>query len=100
MNDRRAQHLGEAFDSIIKMMLRAIRAHGWRCLKDLPTMVVLAIYLRRLGREFAALMAAFEAGTLRAPAVAVGGEPEVLESAPAVVLAAAPRSATYDRRRV
>ena len=62
MNDKGIQHLSEAVDSIIKMLLWAIRVHGWRCLKDLPKMVLAAIYLRRLRREFAAVMAAIDAG--------------------------------------
>jgi hypothetical protein len=83
MNDRSTQHLSEAFDSIITMMLRAIRAHGWRCLVDLPKMLLLAFYLRRLGREFAAVMAAFQAGTLRPAVPPPGCEPPEVQSASA-----------------
>ena len=48
------------------MLLRAIRAHGWRSLLDLPKMVVLAICAA--WACFAALMAALEDGALRGPA--------------------------------
>jgi hypothetical protein len=68
MNDNRSQDLTEIVASIIKMMLSAIRARGLRGLIDLPNMIMAALYLRRLGREFAALMAAFKAGTLHPPA--------------------------------
>ena len=64
MNERRPQDLIEAFASIIKMMLVSIRAQGWRSLRHLPTLLLVAIELRRVGKEFAAIMAAFRAGTL------------------------------------
>ena len=57
MNDNRLQHLSEAFNSIISMMLSALRARGLRSLIDLPAMIMAALYLRRLGREFAAIIA-------------------------------------------
>ena len=72
MNDRSLQHLSDAFTSIISMMLAAIRARGWRCLRELPMLVLAVIELHRMGREFAAtmatLMAELKAGTLIPPA--------------------------------
>jgi hypothetical protein len=100
MNDRGTQHLTDAFDSIITTMLRVIRAHGWRCLIHLPVLLLVALYLRRVRREFATLAAAFDAGTLP-PAAPV---PPDLQSASACSpeaprLAARPDPATPDRQR-
>jgi len=82
MNDIRTQDLGEAFNSIISMMLAMLRARGLRGLLDLPNMIISAIYLRRLGREFAALVASFKAGT--PPPVAPASAPwPQLQAAPA-----------------
>ena len=54
------------------MMLASLRVRGWRGLLDLPGTIVAAIYLRRFGRDFAALVAKFAAGTLPpAPAPAL-----------------------------
>jgi hypothetical protein len=69
MNDSRTQPQAEAFASIIKMMLAMIRARGLRSLTDLPMLLLAALYLRRLdlrrlGKQFAALMADFKAGKL------------------------------------
>jgi hypothetical protein len=68
MNDSRFQHLAGAFNSIIAMMLASIRARGLRGLIDLPKTILLGLYLRRLGKEFAALIASLDAGTLLPPA--------------------------------
>ena len=57
MNPNRFPHLTEAFNSIISMMLASLRVRGWRGLLDLPNIIMAAIYLRRLGREFAAIIA-------------------------------------------
>jgi hypothetical protein len=70
MNDSRFQHLAGAFNSIIKMMLAMIRARGLRGLIDLPKMILLALYLRRIGKEFAALIASLDAGALAPPTAA------------------------------
>jgi hypothetical protein len=76
MNNSRTQDLTEIFTSIIKMMLASIRAQGLRSLMHLPMLCRLAIELRRMGKEFAAVMAAYEAGTLSAPAAAPPAAPE------------------------
>ena len=65
MNDGRTQDLSETFSAIIAMMLKAIRAHGIRCLIHLPKLLLVAIQLRRYGKQFAAVMAAYNAGTLQ-----------------------------------
>jgi len=67
MNNGRTQDLTEAFAHIIKMMLASIRAQGLRGLIHLPMLIRFGLELRRVGREFAALMAAFKAGTLPPP---------------------------------
>ena len=66
MNETRFQHLSDAFNSIISMLLAALRARGLRGLLDLPNMIIAAIYLRRLGREFAALIASLSSLDLSA----------------------------------
>ena len=86
MNDRRLQHLSEAFNSIISMMLAAIRARGLRSLIDLPKIIVAAFYLRRIGKEFAALIASLDLGTLLPLAAA----PPDRQAAPAQPDGAAP----------
>ena len=68
MNDSRLQNLAESFNSIIAMMLAAIRARGLRGLIDLPKLILFGLYLRRIGKEFAALIASLDAGTLLSPA--------------------------------
>ena len=60
MTEHRFQHLSEAFNSIISMMLASLRARGLRGLLDLPQTIMVAIYLRRIGREFAALLASID----------------------------------------
>jgi hypothetical protein len=72
MNNRRPQDLTEAFASIIAMMLKSIRARGWRSLLDLPELWRAVMYVRQQGKALADLMAAFRAGTLPplAPALA------------------------------
>jgi hypothetical protein len=50
------------------MMLASIRARGLRGLIDLPKLILLGLYLRRIGKEFAALIASLDAGTLLSPA--------------------------------
>ena len=67
MTNGRTQDLTEAFAHIIKMMLASIRAQGLRGLIHLPMLIRFGLELRRVGREFAALMAAFKAGTLPPP---------------------------------
>ena len=70
MDDKRIQHLTEAFAGIISMMLGALRVHGWRCLLHLPEIWLATRYIRRLGEAFAALMAEFKAGRLVLPPIA------------------------------
>src|SRR5258708_21687550 len=67
MNDKRFQHLADAFNSIISMMLAEIRARGLRSLINLPQMIIAAIYLRRLGKQFAALIASIDLSALPLP---------------------------------
>jgi hypothetical protein len=67
VNDNRFQHLAGAFNSIIAMMLASIRARGLRGLIDLPKTILLGLYLRRLGKEFAALIASLDLGALPLP---------------------------------
>ena len=68
MNDARFQHLAGAFNSIIAMMLASLRARGLRGLLDLPKTILVGLYLRRLGREFAALIASLDGVILSPPA--------------------------------
>ena len=49
------------------MMLRAIRARGWRGLLAVPALWLLSRQLRRFAREFAAIMAEFQAAPCRHP---------------------------------
>ena len=91
MKENRYQDLAEAFNSIISMMLATLRARGLRGLFELPKTILLAIYLRRLGREFTALLAAFNAGTLPLPAtkpVPVPADPQPECAHPAEPVAA------------
>src|SRR5271166_6288932 len=104
MNNGRTQDLTEAFASIIKMMLVAIRAQGLRSLIHLPMLCLVALELRRFGKEFAALVAAFKAGTLSPPAPAPWTDPpdEQAGCAPspgAPPLAARPDPAARDRQQ-
>ena len=92
MNDSRFQHLAGAFNSIISMMLASIRARGLRGLIDLPKTILVALYLRRLGKEFAALIASLDLGTLRPP---IPPAPQ-----PALAPPAEPGSATPARPRL
>src|SRR5580698_3566768 len=69
MTNPRYQHLADAFNSIISMMLASLRAHGWRVLLDLPNIIVATIYLRRLGKQFAAFIANLGDLALLPPAV-------------------------------
>jgi hypothetical protein len=62
------QDLGEAFASIISMMLGVLRAQGLRGLIHLPEIVLVVFLLRSISKRFAALMAAHAAGTLLLPA--------------------------------
>jgi hypothetical protein len=79
---------------IIEMMLGLIRARGLRGLLELPTHLRLALELHRMGEAFAALFAAFKAGTL--PPVPTAPEPD---SWPAPHAASA-RPAAEPRRAV
>jgi hypothetical protein len=102
MNNTRTQDLTEIFTSIIKLMLASIRAQGLRSLIYLPMLCRLAIELRRMGKEFAAVMAAYEAGTLSAPAPPAAPEPWTDppdEQAGCAYSPAAPRPAARDRQR-
>jgi hypothetical protein len=76
MNNNRTQDLTEAFASIIKMMRVGIRAQGWRSLRYLPMLCLVALETRRVGKQFDALMAAFKAGILSARAAAPPAAPE------------------------
>src|ERR1700722_9886511 len=67
MNDIHTTHpqdLRARIAGIISMMLVILRAHGWRGLIHLPTLWLVSREIRRIGEQFAALMAAFKAGTL------------------------------------
>jgi hypothetical protein len=100
MNEKRIQHLTEAFASIISMMLGMIRAQGWRSLLNLPELWLTARYLRRLGQEFAALMADFKSGLLVLPPLAPApcAVPPEQETAYAPS-PETPRPASRDRQR-
>jgi len=67
MNNGRPQDLTAAFASIITMMLREIRARGWRGLKDLPEIWRAVMYMRQQEKALAELMADFLAGKLPPP---------------------------------
>src|SRR5580693_8734486 len=71
MNDNRFQDLAGAFNSIIAMMLASLRARGLRGLLDLPKTILVGLYLRRLGKQFAALIASIDLSALPPPAPAV-----------------------------
>jgi hypothetical protein len=75
MNNSRTQDLTEAFAIIVKMMRAGIRAQGWRSLRYLPMLCLVAIKLRRVGSQFDTLMAAFKAGILNPPAHPAAPEP-------------------------
>jgi hypothetical protein len=75
MNNGRTQDLTEAVASIINMMRASIRAQGWRSLRYLPMLCLVAIKLRRVGRQFDTLMAAFKAAILNPPAPPAAPEP-------------------------
>src|SRR5271169_4099320 len=64
MSDGHEQDLSGKLASIIKMLLESIRACGWRGLLDLPMLVLLGLEMWRAHKAFAALVAAFRAGTL------------------------------------
>jgi len=78
MNDRRKPDLAEAFAGIITMMLRTIRARGWRSLKNLPEIWRESMVLYGYGLAFDALVADWRAGKLfsRAPEPVPAPEPE------------------------
>jgi hypothetical protein len=87
------QSLSERSASIISMMLGLLRAQGLRGLVHLPALWLAAREFRRIGEEFAALLAAFHAGTLPpVPPPAPWPEPLEWQAAPAQ-RAAAPRVA-------
>jgi hypothetical protein len=67
MNSGRPQDLSAAFASLITMMLQAVRARGWRGLKDLPEMWRAVMYVRQQEKALADLMADFLAGKLPPP---------------------------------
>ena len=92
MDDKRFQHLAEAFNSIISMMLSMLRARGWRGLLDLPQAFLAAIYLRRLAREFTALLASIDLSALPPPAPAAQ-VPPAQPAAPAPAARTRPRPA-------
>jgi hypothetical protein len=71
MNDKPKQDLAEAFAGIITMMLRTIRARGWRSLKNLPEIWREATVIYGYGLAFAALVADWRAGKLHPPAPAL-----------------------------
>src|SRR5579863_9668279 len=79
MDEKRLQHLTEAFASVISMMLGMLRAHGWRCVLHLPEIWQTARQLRRFGEQLAALMATlmadFKAGRLVIPPPAPWPDP-------------------------
>ena len=88
MNDAPPQSLDELFPSIISMVLAVIRARGWRCVKDLPRLLLVLILLRRMGKQFAAMLAEFRAGKLCAPEPALATVPVGQEAACAQLPAA------------
>ena len=100
MDEKRLQHLTEAFASVISMMLGMLRAHGWRCVLHLPEIWRTARQLRRFGEQFAALMATLmadlKAGRLVIPEPAPWPDPPEQECAyaasPAAPRLAAPRA--------
>jgi len=94
MDDPRRQHLSQAFNSIISMMLAALRARGLRALLDLPNIIIASIYLRRLAREFSKLLASIDFSALpAAPAPQAAPAPlPTLAPAPA-----RPRPAAFPR---
>ena len=98
MSEKSIQRLTEAFASIISMMLGMIRAQGWRSLLNLPKLWLTARYLRRLGQEFAALMANFKSGLLvlppPAPCTALPEQEVAYAASPET-----PRPATRARQR-
>jgi len=101
MPEHRVQHLADAFNSIISMMLAALRARGLRGLLDLPNMIITAIYLRRLGREFAALVASLASIDLSALPTQVAAAPVQPVSTPGAQprpLARRPRARSGARR--
>ena len=97
MDEKRLQHLTEAFASVISMMLGMLRAHGWRCVLHLPEIWRTARQLRRFGEQFAALMATLmadlKAGRLVIPPPAPWPDPPEQDFAYADS-PAAPRPAT------
>jgi hypothetical protein len=106
MSENSIQRLTEAFASIISMMLGMIRAQGWRSLLNLPELWLTARYLRRLGQEFATLMANFKSGLLVLPPLAPAPSTDLPEQEVAYAaspetprLAARPDPAARDRQR-
>jgi hypothetical protein len=90
---RTTQNLAEAVTSLISMILVMIRARGLRGLLDLPAYWRLYRELRLFSEQFAALYAAFKAGTLPPvpPAPEPWPAPEYSQAAPAATTAATPR---------
>ena len=82
MNDRPKQDLAEAFAGIITMMLRTIRARGWRSLRNLPEIWRESVVIYGYGVAFAALVADWRAGKLAAPVPMPPPEPMPWSDAP------------------
>jgi hypothetical protein len=109
MNDGLPQDLSAAFDGIITMMLRAIRARGWRSLKEMPAIWREVMEFRRMGQALVDLMTDFLAGKLPPPSPAPEPAPwsdpvewEALCAQPPAQRppAARPEPAPRDRRHV
>ena len=101
MLNLRPQDLAEAVTSLISMtielMLGLIRARGLAALRELPTHLRLALELRRFGQEFAALLAAFRAGTLPPPPPAPASRPVPASPRPSATPRASVRARTPAR---
>jgi hypothetical protein len=97
MDEKRIQHLTEAFASIISMMLGMLRVHGWRCLLHLPEIWLTARYLRRLGEQFAALLADLKSGRIVLPTPAPWTAPD--QEVAYAASPATPRPAARSRPR-
>ena len=82
MNETRHQDLSEAFNSIISMMLASLRVRGLRGLLDLPNIIIASIYLRRIGREFAALLASIDLSGIDLSGIDLSALPPPVAAAP------------------
>jgi hypothetical protein len=95
MTDTPRKPLSEAFAGLIAMLIAMIpgliRARGLRGLLELPAQIRFALQLRRMCKEFTALLSAFAAGTL--PPIPPAPAPESW-TAPPVASAPPPAAAS------